>query len=278
MNTTEGALIQASIDGIVERLAELNLNLIVERDFSELRRFMESQGSFFVNPTFHPDIAHKGVVDAFWLRLEDQDGRVVASHADRVFETPDFMETHIRRAELWTGVPGPDPYMEGVEFPPVPVTIGGVVSHSGSMWIDKAWRKKGIATFLSYISRSIHMRNYGTTMHTGLVLEGIWKTDVWSVAYGYPRGVHCLKGYWPPIEKAVDLWICWIDRAESLDAIRALPRHAQAPVRVPGLTEDGQWTGRGADAVSPDIQWTRPSEAISTAVTDAPSADSGRAI
>ena len=84
-------LLQSSVDAMMERLGSLRLNLIVERDFARLLKFLRAMNWPTQNPTFDPevnDLRNAG----FWLRIVDENGDTVASHAQRVFITADFHE------------------------------------------------------------------------------------------------------------------------------------------------------------------------------------------
>lgn len=222
------ALVQGSVERLMDRVYALGLSLSVETDFAALKAFLEGVGSF-VYPSFDPDRCDLGR-NAFWFRLIDPDGRTVASHADRIFHEADLMSL-IQSGHLWFDDDDHalDPTTELV---PLAAPVAGTVGHSGSLWVDPAWRSKGLSVYLPYLSRSISMLEYDTDWHTGLVFKRLAETPVPRLAYGYPHVDLCLRGPFPPTRRAEEVYACVISRDESVDALRQLERHPRYPVTV----------------------------------------------
>ena len=232
LSNRDFALLQNSIDAIMEKVASLHLSLVIERDFGDLVDFLKEHDAF-VYPSFDPDRCDlEG--DCFWFRLTDMHGRTVASHADRIYESDDFcslMET----GELWFGG-----NTHRRKAPPSLVRrpsmqLSGRIGHSGALWVDKAYRGQGLSLYLPYLSRSLCLRNFATTFHTGLVFKSLAGSKVPSEYYGYPHVDLCMDGYFPPTEKMEQVYLCWISQQEAIDRLRALPRHPQFPVALDGL-------------------------------------------
>ena len=181
MTDEEFGLLQTCIDAISERISELHYGLAVEYDFNKLTDFLLSTGSPIINSTFDPRV--KPVPeDAFWLRVLDDEGRTVATHAERLFMTGDFIEL-IESGDLWHHVGTPKPVDQPEPEIHRPEThLSGKIAYGGSMWVDKAHRGKGLSLYLPYLSRALFMRNYETDFHAGLVLntlvvraaQGVW--------------------------------------------------------------------------------------------------------
>jgi hypothetical protein len=235
------ALMQQAIEGITERLAELGLSLVVERDFERLRGFLSSRGGF-VNPSFDPTRSDLGR-DDFWLAALDPSGRIVASSAERVLETGDLGEL-VATGRLW--------YREGfaghfdVDRVPVLATsrhLHGRISHSGSTFVDPMWRRCGLALYLAYLSRAISFRDSACSLNTGFVRHSLYVTPVPTSSYGYVHVEKILDGYFPPQHGSETLYVCWIDRPEFLDKIRELPSHPRHPVTL--TAAGGVWRAAG---------------------------------
>ena len=65
--------------------------------------------------------------------------------------------------------------------------------------------------------------------------ENIARTRVATEYYGFPRTTHLFFGTIPRTTGDFkDLHLCWMDRAESLQRLHELPRHARYPVAIPG--------------------------------------------
>ena len=223
----EFALLQTSIDAIMEKIAELHLSLSVETDFRGLAKFLGERGAF-VYQCFNPQMwPLKG--DCFWFRITDMHGQTVASHADRIYRTEDFCEM-IENCELWypngrAALGGQD-----VKVQRPPIRISGTVGHSGSLWVDPEHRGKGLSYYLPQLSRSICLRNFSTDFHTGFVFKHLFNSKVPRANYGYPHVELCLPEFCAITKKFEQLYLCWITQAESIDRVREMPQHEDYPI------------------------------------------------
>ena len=224
-------LLQLSVDAIVERIAALKLNLSVEYDFRALTDFLKSIGSSVINPTFDPTVFP--VPDgSFWLRCTDENGVTVASHAEAIFHTDDFIRL-IETRELWhpAGVRLPPGETEPIIQRP-PVAIAGKVAYGGSMWINPAHRKRGLSVYLPYLSRALFMRNYDTDYHTGIVLGSLGLSNVPTLGYGFTNVEPCLTGWFAPSGRHGVAYLCYMNQQECLQQFRKLPAHPEFPVSL----------------------------------------------
>lgn len=232
------ALLQLSIDRLNEAVARAGLNVAVDDDFAALRRYLISQGAYD-NPSFDPG-HHDLSRDAFWLRVENPAGQVVASHAERIYRCDDFVAEIIATDRIWfdEGVATPTAeWRTEVEFPPV--TIRGTIGFAGGMFVRPEFRGTGLSVFLPYLSRSLCLRNFSTDWHTGLVRQNIAASPVPTGYYGYPRTTHLFDGTIPRTTgEFKDLHLCWMNRAESMERLRDLPTHPRYPVALATTDED----------------------------------------
>ena len=125
----EFALLQKSIDAIMERIATLQLSLVVDNDFQGLVRFLQERNTF-IYPSFDPARSTMSG-ECFWFRLKDIHGATVASHADRLFVTDDFCDL-IESGELWFDDPAPKLGGNIVSATRPPVPIAGKVGRVGA--------------------------------------------------------------------------------------------------------------------------------------------------
>jgi|GEM_PF-1049170 len=236
LNDEEFGLLQLSIEGILQRLASLGVSLVIERDFYKLKEFLTGAG-YLINPTYDPELSNIGPRD-YWLHLKDSNGKSIACMGERFFETDDFMRLVIS-GEIWwaggltsnaarreMGYCGLEKFR--VVFPRT--RISGLISHSGSVWIEPEWRKVGLSLFIPYISRSLSLRNYDIDFNTGFVRPNLYCTPVPKETYGYPNVELCFDAYWPPVSGREQLYVCYISRKECIEKIRELPRGKRYPV------------------------------------------------
>jgi hypothetical protein len=110
------------------------------------------------------------------------------------------------------------------------VRIDGTVSHSGSLWVHPRVRGRGLSLYLPYLSRSILLRNFHTTYHTGVVSKSLAGSRVPTANYGYPHVVPCLEGFFPPTGRNELMYFCYIDGRESIEHLLRLRQHPEFPV------------------------------------------------
>jgi len=234
LSNAEFGLLQQSIDAIMHKIAELHLSVVTESNFDALQAFLAANDADR-NPTFNPafsDIER----DAFWFRVIDDRGATVACHADRIFRLDDFGDL-LESGRLWyrDGFGPHSPVDVRVDRPSI--RVGGTVSHSGSLYVHPRSRGCGLSLYLPYLSRSVLLRNFHTTYHTGVVFKSLASSRVPTANYGYPHVDPCLNGFFPPTGKSELMYFCYIDQRESLRQLLDLPRHPEFPVDL-GLRSD----------------------------------------
>lgn len=224
-------LLQQNIDALIERLARLHLSISIERDFHALVAFLRANKAYNLNPTFNPDCSDLSQ-DSFWLRIFDEEGQVVASHAQRVFVTADFCDL-VESGKLWydTGLKleeGQDP----LKITRPTTLISGAVAHAGGLWVQPAYRKKGLSLFLPFLSRALCLRNYAPDFMTCIVLEGMAKSPLPKMGYGYCHVEPFVTGWIPPVARNDTIYICYMSAQETMAQFRWLPDHPFHPVPV----------------------------------------------
>lgn len=229
LHDSDFGLLQTSVDAMVERLASLRLSMAVERDFDKLMAFLRSMNSLTQNPTFDPHV--NDLSDAgFWLRIIDENGTTVASHAQRIFETDDFHDLLVSGRIWYANGVTPAAGQEPVQVQRSSLLIAGVVAHAGGLWVHPTYRKKGLSMFLPFLSRSLCLRNYNTDFFTALVLASMAGSRIPTGDYGYPHVEWCMRGWFPPTRRhEEDVHICYMTQAETIDRFRRLPDHPAYP-------------------------------------------------
>ncbi len=228
-------LIQLCIDSLTQRIAELGLTLVIERDFAKLNAILKVNDTF-ANPTFDPTKSRMGPQD-FFVHLLDETGRSVGTSGERVFETEDLLEMIADGTLFYEG--GYRKLLGRERLPVLPLSrrFSGRVSHSGSTWTRPDWRRKGLAMYMAYLSRALSFRNAGCSVNTGFVRQYLVGSSVPRDSYGYLHVELVVDGEFPPVGGPEKAYLCWVDRAEFIDTVRALPRHPKNPVPLRPLPE-----------------------------------------
>ncbi len=232
LDDVDGA-IQLGVDSILEHFAELGLNLSIERDFDDLRRFLESQGAF-ANPTFDPRAVDLGTED-FWLLLRSPEDNSVACSAERIFADSDFDEL-LQSGKLWRR----DGFGEVEGLKVKTFGFSENVSHSGSTFVAPEWRGRGLSMMLTFLSRGLGFRNSGIARNTGVVREHLKYSPVPRQSYGYPHVELCWDGFFPPLGNPEKLYLCWINRQEFASSCLEMPDHERYPVPLKAISEGRQ--------------------------------------
>lgn len=224
--------LQDHIATLVDRIAELHLNIEVEYDLSTLVTFLESVGAF-INPTFDPRYC-SATPGSFWVRVTDDDGKTVACHSAKLYEVDDFFEL-IENEQLWFDADKQESYgkgrMDAVLRRPAQ-TLSGKIAHSGALWVSPAHRKRGLSLYMPYLSRALTMRNHDIDYQTCIVLKSLKDSGIPTKAYGYPHVESCIRGYFPVTGRLEEIFFCYMSRRELIDRIHALESHPEYPVTL----------------------------------------------
>lgn len=198
---------------IYDELARLKVDVVVETDFAAFAAFRRRVADGLVYPTFDP--AHsRHDRRALWLRIVNHDGQTVGSFAVKVFETDDFYEL-MRTEELWfdrfprTVRPGPEISRPFRSF-------GGIVGHSGGLWVDRPYRGLGLSTLIPLLGRAVLLRNFGIEHDTAVVSELTYRKRYAETLYRYSRVAQCADNYTGFAGYPEPVYLCHQSRDEFL--------------------------------------------------------------
>ena len=238
----EFGLLQLSIEVMQQKIAELGLNLSVEKDFNKLIQTLRANQAGVINPTIDPS-RHAIGPDDFWLNLTNQDGRTVACIAARLFETKNFTDL-VASGRLFDRN-GLKAFLgdEEIEVLETSRHIKGKVNYAAGLWVHPSRRRQGLSLILPYLSRSLAIRNFGADYSCGYHLKDLAMSRLPIDVYGYAHQELSYKGYYPPASGYQEMHLGYVDLGESLDRIRGLPRHQIYPIAMS--------RSRGIDMIDP---------------------------
>lgn len=227
----EFGLLQLSIEVLQQEIAALGLNLFVENDFRKLVNTLKANGASVINPTIDPD-RHEIGSENFWLNVVDPQGRTVATMAARLFEAANFTEL-VTSGKLFDKR-GLKSFLGDVDVEVIETSrlIEGKINYAAGLWVHPAWRKKGLALLLPYLSRSLAIRNFNASHHCCYILRDLASTRLSIKVYGYAHQELSYKGYYPPVNGYEEMHLSYADLEESLDRLRNLPQHEVYPVSL----------------------------------------------
>jgi hypothetical protein len=192
-------------------ILRLGLTVHIEDDFHAFARLRRSIGDGFCYPSLDPKQCRIGAKD-FWLHVVDDAGETMATLAARVFADVDDFYQLMRSETLWNDLRLHEVgrCQPNCSIPP----FGGVVGHSGGMWVSPAQRGRGLAKLMQSLSRGLQLRNHAIDVDTGLVFEPLVQFALSQ--YQYPRCELVIEGYFPPTGKDARVFLCHMDRQEAL--------------------------------------------------------------
>jgi hypothetical protein len=220
LTSKEFSTIQRFCELMSDKLARLNMNVFIESDFREFVRLRrELAPAAFLPSTWDPTYNDLSFHNAFWLRAVDHRGRIVATMAQRIFDTASFLD-EIRSLRLWCSTGrGAAPGSFGAIACPTAGSLAGRVGHSGGLWIDPAFRKKNVSGYLDHLSRGLLLKNYWFDHITAVIFEKLAAKGIATRQYGWPR----ITGYFEfDLLMGGELFpivFCDMSRAEVLERV-----------------------------------------------------------
>jgi hypothetical protein len=211
LTDAEFACVQAYCTRTLNNILHLDVTLHVEHDFREFARLRRSLGDGFCYPSLDPAQC-RIEPDAFWLHVLDDAGRTMATLAARIFSDVEDFYQLMRSETLWN-----DRHLHEVGRCRPSCTIpsfGGVIGHSGGMWVCPSQRGRGLAGLMQSLSRGLQLRNHAIDFDTGLVFEPLVQFALNQ--YRYPRCEPVIDGYFPPTAKTARVYLCHMTRDEAL--------------------------------------------------------------
>ena len=201
-----------------QAVQKLDLHAEICQDMVELKQHLASKRAI-INPSFDAD--EHTLKSCFWLKIRNQDGEIIACHAERVFETRDFISELIETGRLWWDASKPIPPSNWRNELSAPDRlIHGRVAYAGSMLIDPKYRGIGLSRYLPYLSRAIAIQDLDTDFHTGIVRQSLAASRVPRENYGFSQIDQIFHGLLPGVAGEPEaVFLCWMDRSEALTTL-----------------------------------------------------------
>jgi hypothetical protein len=146
------------VSRVVEKIERLGVVVSVKHDFAAFMDETKRMGGYdeFVSPAFDPRCNDLRPERAFWIRIDDREGRMISCIAGKVFRMLSLYP-HLATMSIWydddPALPHDDETIEMVSD--TSRRIGGTVSMTGRLWIDPAWRNRGLSSYLPLLARTM---------------------------------------------------------------------------------------------------------------------------
>jgi hypothetical protein len=211
------AIAEAFCDLMLEKLARTGVKVTIESDFEEFVRLrLDASPETPMNTTYDPARVALSLRNAFWFRVRDAEGALVAMIAHRAFDTVDLFHD-IASVRLWHDRPAPAaPYVFRALDLEAARGIRGRVAHSGGLWIHPDWRKRNLSGHLDHLGRALMVRNFWFDHMTAFIVDKLAATGIGIRQYGFPG----ISGW---IEfnfftfRPVRLAYCYMTRTQSVE-------------------------------------------------------------
>lgn len=205
---------------MLEKLLRTGIRVTIESDFEEFVRLrLAASPETPMNTTYDPKRVDLSLINAFWFRVTNSAGEVVAMIAHRAFDSVDLMQD-IASVRLWHDRPAPP---EHCVFRAIDLEaargVSGRIAHSGGLWIRPDHRKLNLSGYLDHLGRALMVRNFWFDHMTAFIVDKLAATGIGIRQYGFPG----ISGW---IEfnfftfRPVRLAYCHMTRAESVSRMR----------------------------------------------------------
>jgi hypothetical protein len=216
LNDREFELVQAFIERLFPAFDKRGLSFHVSSDFAEFVAIRRNSANGFVYPTYDPEKSRVSPTNAFWVKVCNLAGEVVAGQATRLFDTSDFYAL-LRSGRVWFD-------RKPAAVPDFPFACAlpncaGRVAHLGGLWVDGPYRGNKLATLICATTRALTLRNFGFDHETGLCFEPIALKRLPIDSYGHPQLAPCIDGYFPVTGKPEHMYLSHVSRAQALQQI-----------------------------------------------------------
>lgn len=207
---------QTVIDHAVRRLAKLGLHVEIGDDFAKWVGFMDGvPDPLGVSSTFDPEISDIRNGSAFWVAVKDAEGGIAASHAHRVFDTPNFVE-EVRTWRLFSRIPRLDWQPVQIHNEARAIGISGKVGFGGGLWVHPDWRGEAISGLLSRFSRNLSLRHFGIDWYVGLMVDRTGFDHLGLAVFGLAHNAMLMSGFYPGRNRQMDIQLLYISREEII--------------------------------------------------------------
>lgn len=206
-------IVQSFIQRLFPAFEARGLSFHVSSDFDEFVAIRRKSANGFVYPTYDPGQSRVSPENAFWVKICNPAGEVVAGQATRLFDTPDFYAL-LRSGRVWF-----DRKLASVPDFPFACALpncAGRIAHLGGLWVDGPYRGNKLATLICATTRALTLRNFGFDHETGLCFEPIALKRLPIDSYGHPQLAPCIDGYFPVTRKVEHMYLSHVSRAQAL--------------------------------------------------------------
>ncbi len=210
--------VQSFIERLFPAFEQRGFSFHVSSDFAEFVAIRRASANGFVYPTYDPAQSRVTPANAFWVKICNAAGEVIAGQATRLFDTSDFYML-LRSGRVWfdrTLAPVPD-----FPFACALPNCAGRIAHLGGLWVDGPYRGNKLATLICATTRALTLRNFGFDHETGLCFEPIALKRLPIESYGHPQLALCIDGYFPVSGKPERMYLSHVSRAQALAQIAA---------------------------------------------------------
>jgi len=218
LDDAEFDLVQSFVARLLPAFRRRGLEFHVSSDFDEFVAIRRASADGFVYPTYDPRQSRISPADAFWVKICNDAGDVVAGQATRIFDVPDFYQL-LQSGRLWFDralAPVPR-FIVDCDLP----SFGGRIAHLGGLWVDKEYRGNKLAALICATTRALTLRNHGFDHETGLCFEPIALRRLPIESYGHPQLALCVDGYFPVTRKDERVYLSHLSRAQALRQMAA---------------------------------------------------------
>ena len=182
-----------------------------------------------VNPTLDPEQSHVRPDNSFWIRMADEDGRVVAAQATRAFEVED-LEALIRSNRIWWERGKVPPVEVTLCLPPLARDIRGRVAYGGGCWVLPDFRGNHLGQHCADLAKLCAVRLLEADWMIAFAKHESYERSKGRRTYLSAYNVMpAMTGLYPPMGQELEMDLGYLSRAD----IAAFAEDCAARCRLP---------------------------------------------
>jgi hypothetical protein len=220
LSDAELADIQTFIDMTRSRLADLDLTLDVDDDLSNWAAHMrQAPGILNIAATHDPARSNIHPGNAFWGKLENKTGQIIACMAHKVVTTENLIDEVRSHRIFFNRRPILEHYPVDLRIEQDVPLLSGRVGYGGGLWVHPNYRGQSLSGVLARVMRNLSIRHFNINWNVSFIADTPSRTRMALEGYGMAHRTPLLKGIFPLYGKDRDMQMFYMSKDEMLSQI-----------------------------------------------------------
>lgn len=204
--------IQDFVDSAENYLSAIGLKLGVDDNLWNWKELLlvcpESVG---VSKTLDPAVNDLRPGNSFWIYLESDDGEIVATQADRLILTEDFVNEYLVTHRLFGDRLPLLKYYRLALNENLP-NLTGRLNLGGGIWIHPMWRGHDLGGLMSRLGRALALRHFLVDYYVTIMKKGRF----FGKACGFDLCEPLIQGFYPGRNEMSAMDLLWASKPDTM--------------------------------------------------------------